>query len=149
MKKSKKTIEVKVERTIAATPGEVFDGWLDLTPGIWNGKLIALKPESGRVLLLAHQGDSPLRAFHPGPAAGADPAYPGVSRYTSGEESMVTVTFKKRGKDTLMRLVHSGLPNNELSKAHKDGWNYFLDKLAETFAGGSPESVKEPKGWRD
>ncbi len=29
MKNSKKTIEVKCERTIPASPGEVFDAWLD------------------------------------------------------------------------------------------------------------------------
>ncbi len=48
-----------------------------------------------------------------------------------------------------MTLVHSGLPNNEKSKAHKDGWNYFLDKLVKTFGDGSMKGVKEPQGWRE
>src|SRR5215472_1728057 len=38
MNRSGKTIEIKVERTIPAPPGEVFDGWLDpKIPGNpWN-----------------------------------------------------------------------------------------------------------------
>ena len=38
MNKSKKTIEIKVERTIPASPDEVFDGWLNpKIPGNpWN-----------------------------------------------------------------------------------------------------------------
>jgi uncharacterized protein YndB with AHSA1/START domain len=38
MKVAKKTLEVKVQRTIPASPGEVFDGWLNPTvPGNpWN-----------------------------------------------------------------------------------------------------------------
>ena len=38
MKRSTKTLEFKFERTIPASPGEVFDGWLDpKIPGNpWN-----------------------------------------------------------------------------------------------------------------
>ena len=37
-----------------------------------------------------------------------------VSRHTLGEESTVTLTFQKQGEDTLMTLVHSGIPDTEV-----------------------------------
>jgi uncharacterized protein YndB with AHSA1/START domain len=141
---------LKFERVIPAPPGQVFDGWLNpKTPGTpWNenDKLILNPKVDGFFYWLirgtSHYGrftqiERPDRILHTW-----------MSKYTSGEESTVTVTFKKKGKGTLMKLVHSGLPDNDLSKAHKDGWNYFLDKLAQKFGSGSPESVKEPRGWR-
>jgi uncharacterized protein YndB with AHSA1/START domain len=151
MRKSKKTLELKFERVIQAPPGEVFKGWLNSrTPGTpWNenDKLI-LQPKVGGFFYwlthgISHYGrftkvQSPSRIEHTW-----------MSRYTQGEESKVTLTFKKKGKDTFMTLLHTGLPNNDFGKAHKEGWDYFLDKLTQTFAGGSPKSVKEPKGWRD
>jgi uncharacterized protein YndB with AHSA1/START domain len=48
MKKSAKTIEIKVERTIPASPDEVFDGWLNpKIPGNpWNAaEKFILAPE--------------------------------------------------------------------------------------------------------
>jgi hypothetical protein len=39
----------------------------------------------------------------------------------------VTVTFTRKGEDTLMTLVHSDLPDHELARGHEKGWNYFLD----------------------
>jgi hypothetical protein len=50
-----------------------------------------------------------------------------MSPNTSGLESTVTVTFKKKGKDTVMTLVHSGLPDTDGGRSHEKGWNYFLD----------------------
>jgi hypothetical protein len=44
-----------------------------------------------------------------------------------GEESKVTVTFRKKGAGTLMTLIHSGLPNAKEARSHEQGWNYFLD----------------------
>ena len=151
MKKSKKTVELKFERVIPAPPGQVFDGWLNpKTPGTpWNEKdELILNPKVKGFFYWLIRGTAHYGRFTKVQRP-AQIQHTWMSYYTSGVESLVTVTFKKKGKDTLMKLVHSGLPDNELSKAHKDGWNYFLDKLAKTFAGGSPESVKEPKGWRD
>ena len=55
-----------------------------------------------------------------------------ASPNTLGQESTVTVTFKQQGKDTLMTLVHSNLPDHELAKSHKEGWTYFMDKFLDT-----------------
>jgi uncharacterized protein YndB with AHSA1/START domain len=50
-----------------------------------------------------------------------------MSPTPSGLESTVTVTFKGKGKDTVMTLVHSGLPETDAGRSHEKGWNFFLD----------------------
>jgi hypothetical protein len=58
-------------------------------------------------------------------------------RSASGEESTVTVTFQKKGKDTLMTLVHSDLPDTDGGRGHEKGWNFFLGDFHKTFADAS------------
>lgn len=58
-----------------------------------------------------------------------------VSPYTLGRESIVTVTFKQSGAETLMTLVHSGLPDDEGGRGHEEGWNGFLDVFPRYFEG--------------
>jgi uncharacterized protein YndB with AHSA1/START domain len=64
-----------------------------------------------------------------------------MSRSTSGEESTVTVTFQKKGEDTLMTLVHSGLPDTEGGRGHEKGWNFFLDNFLKKFTEASGEKA--------
>lgn len=134
-----KTIEIKVERTIPAPLGEVFDAWLNpKIPGNpWNmAEKLLLNPKVDgffywRVKGISHYGrftemERPGRIQHTW-----------VSPNTLGEESTVTVTFRKQGKDTLITLVHSGLPDTDGGRGHDDGWNYFLNIFPEHFGDGS------------
>jgi uncharacterized protein YndB with AHSA1/START domain len=102
MENSKKTLEFKLERTIPAPLTEVFDGWLDpKIPGNpWNAaETFILDPRVDGLFYwllkgTAHYGrftrvDRPGRIQHTW-----------VSPNTLGQESTVTVTFKKQGKDT-------------------------------------------------
>ena len=57
----------------------------------------------------------------------------------------VTLTFKKQGEDTLMTLVHSGLPDHELARGREKGWNYFLGIFREQFGNGSRKKYR----WED
>ena len=129
MKKSAKTIEIKVERTIPAPSGEVFDGWFDpKIPGNpWNAAekfLLDAKVDGlfyWRLKGTSHYGrfteiERPGRIQHTW-----------VSPNTLGMESTVTVTFKKQGEDTLMTLVHSEIPDTDAGQGHEKGWNNFLD----------------------
>jgi uncharacterized protein YndB with AHSA1/START domain len=133
--KQTKSIEIKVERTIPASPGEVFDAWLNPkipgTPWHESDKLILNPKVDGFFYWLirgtAHYGrfvemERPDRMRHTW-----------MSRNTLGEESIVTVTFKKQGGDTLMTLVHSGLPDTDEGRSHENGWNYFLDIFPKQF----------------
>src|SRR5215469_10689226 len=115
---STQTVEIKIERTIPAPPSEVFDAWLDpkIAGTLWheNDKLIFNPKVDGLWYLLSlggipHYGrfmeiDRPGRIQHSW-----------MSRNTLGEESMVTVTFQQRGEGTLMILLHSGLPNDDMT----------------------------------
>jgi uncharacterized protein YndB with AHSA1/START domain len=130
-----KTIELKFERTIHAPPGDVFDAWLNpKIPGTpWNesDKLI-FNPEVDGLFYWFTGGNTHYGRFteikRPGRIQ-----HTWMSRYTLGEESTVTLTFEKKGEDTLMILMHSDLPDDDLAKSHEKGWNYFLDKLVGHF----------------
>ncbi len=136
MTESPKTLELTIERTIPAAPGEVYAAWLDpKIPGNpWHeaDKLILNPKVDGFFYWLirgtAHYG----RFTQIEPAARIQHTW--VSRNTLGEESTVTVTFQKKGDGTLMTLVHSGLPDTAGGRGHENGWNYFLDKFAGHFA---------------
>jgi uncharacterized protein YndB with AHSA1/START domain len=139
MSDHRKTIEVKVERTISAPAIEVFDAWLnpDIPGNPWSmaEKLILNPVKDGFFYWLikdtAHYGrftdiHRPSRLQHTW-----------MSRGTSGEESTVTVTFQEKGDDTLMTLLHSGLPDSDGGKGHEKGWNFFLDNFSKQFSSAS------------
>jgi len=68
-----------------------------------------------------------------------------MSPNTSGLESTVAVTFKQQGENTLMALVHFGLPDHEQARGHAKGWTYFLDILRDQFGNGSRKQYR----WDD
>ncbi len=143
MARPEKTLEFKFERTIPAAPGEVYDAWLDpKIPGNpWHmaDKLILNPHVDGFFYWLIrgtpHYGrfiefERPSRIQHTW-----------MSPNTLGEESTVTLTFEKEGADTLMTLVHSGIPDTEVGKSHEKGWNYFVGLFTETFGKASGKAT--------
>jgi len=149
---SASTVEIRAERAIPAPPGEVFDAWLDpKVPGtLWHehDKLIFNPTVDGLwyLLSLAHR---PEGTPHYGRFTEIN--RPGriqhswMSRNTLGEETTVTVTFQKKGEGTLMTLVHSGLPEGDMARAHEKGWNSILDKFGNPFVSGSHRTVHGPR----
>ena len=146
MNNTKKTIEVKVERTISAPPDEVFDAWLNpKIPGNpWNAatKLLFNPKVDGffyfAIKETAHYGrftelERPSQIQHTW-----------LSPNTLGEESVVTVSFKKHEAGTVMTLVHSGLPDSDGGRSHEKGWNYFLGLFTENVGNVSSGENKEP-----
>ncbi len=147
MNKPTRTLEFRIERTIPASPSEVFEGWLDpKVPGNpWNAaEKFVLNPNVNGLFYWTLKGTShygrftqiekPTRIQHTW-----------VSPNTLGHESTVTVTFTKHGEDTLMILVHSDLPDHELAKGHEQGWNYFMNIFREQFGNGSQSKYH----WED
>lgn len=139
MENSQKLIEVKVERTIPAPVGEVFEAWLDpKIPGNpWNiAEKFSLDPKVDGLFYWLMKGTSHYGRFTEVERPGRI-QHTWVSPNTLGLESTVTVTFKKQGEDTLMTLVHSGLPDTERGRGHENGWNYFLGIFTDQFKNAS------------
>ena len=135
MDRAANTLEIRIERTIQASPEAAYDAWLDPkvqgTP--WNaaGKLVFdCKPDG---LFYARMNDTPHYGRFTELARGRQIRHTWMSPYTDGHESTVTVSFTGKGNDTLMVLVHSGLPDNAHGHEHQAGWSYFMDKFPQQF----------------
>jgi len=132
--------EVTVSRTIPASAEKVFDMWMNpKSPGgPWFGveRLIFNPAVDGLFYsLVKHQGSThphygrfirierPHRIEHTW-----------MSKGTKGEESVVSITLEPRGDDTEMTIRHSGVPDDELGRRHKDGWGFILAALAQGLA---------------
>ncbi|HET6487065.1 MAG TPA: SRPBCC domain-containing protein [Spirochaetia bacterium] len=135
MRSGMQTYEFTLERVIPAPVDEVFDSWLD--PGIpgkpWHDadKLIFDPKVDGLFYVLMqvpHYGRF-IRIDRPDAIQ-----HTFVSPNTRGLESLVTVTFQRKGEDTLMRLRHEGLPDDEGGRGHERGWTFFLGLLVEHFS---------------
>ena len=139
MNESKKTIEIKVERTILTSPGEAFDAWLDpKIPGnpLNMAEKLLLNPQVDGFFYWLVQGTSHYGRFTEVERPGRI-QHTWMSRNTSGEESTVTVTFQEKGENTLMTLVHSDLPDTDGGRGHEKGWNHFLDLFPKKFTDAS------------
>ena len=134
-----KTMELTFNRTIAAPPAEVFDAWLDpthpATPFNGSEKLL-LDPRVDGMFYFRHLMEG-TELPHFGRFTVVDRPkkvqYTWMSRHTRGIESVVTVTFQKKGEDTLLTLNHANLPDDEMGHAHEDGWKHYLELFDQRF----------------
>lgn len=135
MENSNRNLEFRFERTISASRTMVFDGWLDPeVPGNpWNAaEKFSLDAKVDGLFFWTLNGTSHYGRFTMVERP-AQIQHTWVSPKTLGKESTVTVTFQKQGEDTLMTLVHSGIPDTDAGKGHEKGWNYFLDIFPRQF----------------
>ena len=140
MSKPMKTMELNINRSIAATPAEVYDAWLDPNSPVnpFNGaKKVVFDPRVGALYHFTHmQGE--VERPHYGRfeelQRGARIRMTWMSNHTRGLESIVTVTFKAKGEDTLLTLKHANLPDDDMGAAHDEGWKHFMGLLEQRFA---------------
>lgn len=136
MDRAPNTFTVTLTRTIAASPEQAYDAWLNAdVPGTpWNAaaKLILdVKPDG---MFFMRMNDTPHYGRFTMLERGREMQHTWMSPYTEGYESQVAVTFTKKGHDTEMRLVHSGLPESDRGRAHQNGWTFFMDSFPAHFA---------------
>jgi uncharacterized protein YndB with AHSA1/START domain len=139
-----KLTDITVARTIPTTAEKVFDVWIDpKSPGgPWFGaERVILNPVVGGLFYFAvkheartwpHYGrfmqiDRPRRVESTW-----------VSEATKGLESIVLVTLEPRGEQTELTLRHSGVPDDQMGRQHKEGWSWILSMLAERLASPLP-----------
>jgi uncharacterized protein YndB with AHSA1/START domain len=133
-----KTMELTLTRTIPATPAEVFDAWLNTDhPGNpWTDarKLIFDARVDGLFYFHTAKGEGwPHYGRFLAIEKNQRLQYGWMSPFTLGLESVVTVTFQKKGDDTLVTLTHANLPDDEMGRMHDEGWKGCLGRFAEEF----------------
>ncbi len=139
MKEHMKTMALTLKRTIPASPAQVYKEWLDpkspCNPA--NGSLrMVYKPKLKGLFYFVARNDG-MEIPHYGQFLTLSPGkmiqQTWIGRYTRGIESKVTTTFKKQGKDTLVTVHHSNLPDDSFGRMHDWGWNWYLDNLLKQF----------------
>ena len=139
MKNEIPRFEVTVSREIAATPAEVYAVWLDAQSpgGPWFG--------AKRTILDAKVDGLFYHAVH---HEGREWAHYGrfirlekgkliehtwMSEATRGIETTITITLEKRGDGTLFTLRHKDIPDDEMGRGHREGWEFCAMAIAQRF----------------
>lgn len=139
MDRAPNTFEVRIERTIPASPDKAYAAWLDpRVPGTpWNAPSKLLMDCRLDGLFYFRMKETPHYGRFTSLEPGREISHTWMSPYTEGHESQVTVTFTRVGNDTLMVLAHTGLPDNDRGHAHQKGWTFFMDSFPQHFAGAA------------
>ena len=125
---------------IAATPEDVFPYLADASLMItWMGDWADLEPAAGGRFVVDINGvpvrgtylvvEPPSRVVFTWGVAGNDTVPPG--------SSTVEITLRAEGDETVLELVHRGLPPEQLA-LHDTGWGHFLERLTIAAGGGDP-----------
>jgi uncharacterized protein YndB with AHSA1/START domain len=134
------TTTITLNRTIPASPAEVYDAWLDpATPGApWarsECQKVILDAKIDGLFYFKRVSPDGVDFPHFGRFTVLERAkkieYTWMSPFTRGLESVVTVELEKKGDDTLLQLRHANLPDDELGRMHDAGWIGRVDALVE------------------
>ncbi len=129
------TTEITVTRTIPATPEEVYDVWIDpKSPGgPWFGATKVIVNVAVDGLFYLAVGHEAKMWPHYGRFVKLERPnvveHTWMSESTKGLESVVTLTLDGQGAGTLVTLRHSGVPDDEAGRKHKEGWDWVLSML--------------------
>ena len=136
---------VRRETHIAAPPATVFAFLTDPEKIVsWMGGEATTETHPGGLYLLKGIGGDRARV-----ARGAFREVVPVHRlvYTFGWEgsqevppgsTLVEIDLIERDGGTLLRMTHSGLPNDAQCAGHSRGWAHYVGRLAIAAAGGNP-----------
>ena len=139
------SLVVRRETQIAAPPATVFAFLTDPEKILsWMGAEATTEAYPGGLYLIKGVRGDPARV-----ARGAFREVVPVHRlaYTFGWEgsqevppgsSLIEIDLVERDGGTLLRMTHSGLPNEAQCAAHNRGWAHYLDRLTIAAGGGDP-----------
>lgn len=134
--------KLEFEIRVEASPETIFPFFTDPVKAVqWMGESATLDPRPGGVYTVTMSNqwvalgefvevDPPRRVVFTWGWEGDEAATPPGS-------STVEIDLIPDGDATLVRLVHSGLPN-EAAAGHRDGWENFLPRLAAVATGRDP-----------
>lgn len=145
MNASVNTTAVIVRRTIAASPDELFDAWLDpealaiwMRPGPVSSAVARLVAREGGSYEITMQGQSgPI--VHKGVYLQIDRpkrlVFTWASLGTEMRDTLVTVDFLPVDERTEIIVTHEQLPQSA-QPLHGIGWTHGLEHLDQAFAQG-------------
>ena len=129
--------DVVLTERIRATPDQVFDFLVQPDKLVrWMGREARLDPQPGGEFWVDVTGDDIARGTY------VDVDRPNRVVVTWGWEgsehvppgsSTVAFHLTADGDETVVELVHSGLPGGQ-DDEHRKGWSHYLPQLAETAA---------------
>jgi uncharacterized protein YndB with AHSA1/START domain len=135
-----KVTDITVTRMIEAPAEKIFDVWIDAKSpgGPWFGsQKVILNPVVDGLFYHAMMHEGKNWAHYGRFTQVNRPSvveHTWMSEATKGLETMVTVTFKSQGDKTEVTLRHTGVPDDDLGRQHKDGWGWILGALADGMA---------------
>lgn len=148
---SDRTDAVVLTERIRATPEQVFDYLVDPDKLVrWMGTVARIDPRPGGEFWLDVTGDAiargayitvdrPHRVVFSWGWEGSDDVPPG--------SSTVAVELTADGDETVVELVHSGLPGGQ-DDEHRKGWTYFVARLVRAAEGAELEP-QDPAAARE
>jgi uncharacterized protein YndB with AHSA1/START domain len=135
---------VRREIAIAATPETVWEFLVDPEKATrWMGQAASLDPRPGgeyRVDVIS--GNVAVGEF-----VEVDPPHRLVWTWGWTDQSQspvppgsstIEVVLEPEGEGTLMRFVHSGLPDADAAAKHAHGWDHYLERLEIVARGDDP-----------
>ena len=134
------SFRLSVPRTYDAPPERVFRAWTDpasMKAWLAEGGDVAADPQPDGLFYLGMMHGGVIRPHYGRYLHVESPRlleFTWVSEHTRGKESVVTIEFTPRNRQTELRLTHEGLPDEEMVMAHTGGWTYFLDALVARLA---------------
>jgi len=134
---------VRVVRRLPASPGDVFDAWLDIDslrqwmcPGTSWASAVEVDPRVGgrfRIVMSGEQGDVEHTGEYRELRRPERLVFTWISRMTHGRVTLVTIDLRPVGDATELTLTHEGLPDDTRS-GHERGWSSIAEKLASALA---------------
>jgi uncharacterized protein YndB with AHSA1/START domain len=132
--------DIIVARTIPTSAERVFDLWMNPKShgGPWFGaERVILDPVVDGLFYIAVKHEGRIWPHYGRFLKIKRPRlveHTWMSESTKGIESIVTVAMEPRDDETEVTIRHTGLPDDDMGRQHKEGWTWILSKLAEGFA---------------
>lgn len=129
-------LTIEVEMRVAGTPETVFPFFTDAERYVrWQGTAAELDPTPGGSYVV-HMGPhgtvrGEYRVVEPPHRVVFTWGWEGNEQLPPGS-STVEVTLVADGGETVVRLRHTGLPDEASARTHEEGWTTYLSALAAT-----------------
>ena len=127
---------VRIRRLLPVTPEVVFAAWTDaqalsqwMSPRGTAFATIDLRVGGRLRVVMSGEG---MEIEHTGEYRQIEPprrlVFTWRSEFTGGEETLVTLEFRREGDQTELLLTHERLPDEQVD-SHKGGWDQILERL--------------------